>query len=84
MRVIIIEDEVPAAKRLEKLLHSYNASIEVVKKIDSIEASVRYLAAVENIDIIFMDIQLADGLSFDIFEKVKITTPVIFTTAFDQ
>jgi two-component system, LytTR family, response regulator LytT len=44
----------------------------------------RYLSSDPNIDLIFMDIQLADGLSFDIFEQVKITTPVIFTTAFDQ
>jgi DNA-binding LytR/AlgR family response regulator len=84
MRVIIIEDEVPAAKRLEKLLRSYKDDIEIVNKSDSIESSVRYLSAAQKIDLIFMDIQLADGLSFDIFEQVKITTPVIFTTAFDQ
>jgi DNA-binding LytR/AlgR family response regulator len=84
MRVIIIEDEIPAAKRLEKLLHNCNDPIEIVHKSDSIESSVRYLAVAENIDLIFMDIQLADGLSFDIFEQVKITAPVIFTTAFDQ
>jgi DNA-binding LytR/AlgR family response regulator len=84
MRVIIIEDEIPAAKRLEKLLHNYDDNIEIVHKSDSIESSVRYLSVAENINLIFMDIQLADGLSFDIFEQVKITTPVIFTTAFDQ
>ncbi len=84
MKVIIIEDEIPAAKRLAKLLHSYNEEIEIVHTSDSVELSVRYLTTAQNIDLIFMDIQLADGLSFDIFEKVKITTPVIFTTAFDQ
>lgn len=84
MKVIIIEDEIPAAKRLAKLLHSYNDEIEIVHKADSVESSVRYLTAAQNIDLIFMDIQLADGLSFDIFEKVKINSPVIFTTAFDQ
>jgi DNA-binding LytR/AlgR family response regulator len=84
MRVIIIEDEAPAANRLVKLLHSHNDDIEIVKKIDSVESSVAYLNMAENIDLIFMDIQLADGISFDIFEKVNITTPVIFTTAFDQ
>jgi DNA-binding LytR/AlgR family response regulator len=84
MKVIIIEDEIPAAKRLAKLLHSYNDEIEIAHKADSIESSVRYLTAAQNIDLIFMDIQLADGLSFDIFEKVKINSPVIFTTAFDQ
>jgi len=84
MRVIIIEDEVPAANRLTKLLLNYSNEIEVVHKADSIESSVRYLSAAQNIDLVFMDIQLADGLSFDIFEKVNITAPVIFTTAFDQ
>lgn len=84
MKVIIIEDEQPAANRLEKLLHNYNDGIEIIHKADSVESSVRYLAAAQNIDLIFMDIQLADGLSFDIFDKVKIAAPVIFTTAFDQ
>lgn len=84
MRVIIIEDETPAANRLAKLLHGYDEDIEIVKKLDSVESSIVYLNNAENIDIIFMDIQLADGISFDIFEKVSITTPVIFTTAFDQ
>jgi DNA-binding LytR/AlgR family response regulator len=84
MRVIIIEDETPAANRLAKLLHSYDEDIEIVKKLDSVESSVVYLNSAENIDLIFMDIQLADGISFDIFEKVSISSPVIFTTAFDQ
>ncbi|MES2772805.1 MAG: LytTR family DNA-binding domain-containing protein [Bacteroidota bacterium] len=84
MKVIIIEDEIPAAKRLAKLLQEYSAEIEIVHTADSVEASVRYLSAAQHIDLIFMDIQLADGLSFDIFEKVKVTAPVIFTTAFDQ
>jgi DNA-binding LytR/AlgR family response regulator len=84
MKVIIIEDELPAAKRLAKLLVSCNDTIEVIHTLDSVEASVQYLGNAPSVDLIFMDIQLADGLSFDIFEKVKITVPVIFTTAFDQ
>jgi DNA-binding LytR/AlgR family response regulator len=84
MKVIIIEDELPAAKRLAKLLVSCNDTIEVINTLDSVEASVQYLSNAPSVDLIFMDIQLADGLSFDIFEKVKITVPVIFTTAFDQ
>ena len=84
MRVIIIEDEIPAANRLAKLIHNYSDEIEVAEKLDSVESSVRYLSAVQNIDLIFMDIQLADGLSFDIFEQTSVTAPVIFTTAFDQ
>jgi DNA-binding LytR/AlgR family response regulator len=84
MKVIIVEDEIPAANRLAKLLTSCNDSIEVINKLDSVEASVRYLQTAPAVDLIFMDIQLADGISFDIFEQVKVTTPVIFTTAFDQ
>ena len=84
MRVIIIEDELPAANRLAKLLQNYNDEVDIVNRLDSVEASVQYLPTIQNIDLIFMDIQLADGISFDIFEKVKVTTPVIFTTAFDQ
>jgi DNA-binding LytR/AlgR family response regulator len=84
MKVIIIEDEIPAANRLAKLLTNCNEAIEVINKLDSVEASVRYLQTTPAVDLIFMDIQLADGISFDIFEQVTVTTPVIFTTAFDQ
>ena len=84
MRVIIIEDEIPAANRLAKMLQSISDEMEVVKKIDSVEAGVKYLQSAENIDLIFMDIQLADGLSFDIFQQTEVKAPVIFTTAFDQ
>jgi DNA-binding LytR/AlgR family response regulator len=84
MRVIIIEDEVPAASRLTKLLQQISSDLEVVKRLDSVEAGVRYLSTAENIDLIFMDIQLGDGLSFDIFSQTEVTAPVIFTTAFDQ
>lgn len=84
LKVIIIEDEIPAANRLAKLLHNFSDEIEIVHKLDSVESSVKYLSAPQNIDLIFMDIQLADGLSFDIFQQTTVNTPVIFTTAFDQ
>ena len=84
MQVIIIEDELPAANRLTKLLRNINDEIEVVHRLDSVESSVKFLPTVENVDLIFMDIQLADGLSFDIFQQITINVPVIFTTAFDQ
>jgi DNA-binding LytR/AlgR family response regulator len=84
MRVIIIEDEIPAANRLTKLLQNISHDMEVVQRLDSVEAGVKYLGTAENIDLIFMDIQLGDGLSFDIFQQIEITAPVIFTTAFDQ
>ncbi|MBL7696180.1 MAG: response regulator transcription factor [Ferruginibacter sp.] len=84
MQVLIIEDELPAANRLVKMLESFDSSIQVVNRIDSVEASVKFLQTDPAVDLIFMDIQLADGLSFDILSQVNIQTPVIFTTAFDQ
>ena len=84
MKVIIIEDETPAANRLTKLLHAVSAEINVVSRLDSIESAVEYFQSARDVDLIFMDIQLADGLSFDIFYQAKIKAPVIFTTAFDQ
>jgi len=84
MKVIIIEDETPAANRLTKLLHAIHDETEVVKRLDSIASAVQYFQSATQPDLIFMDIQLADGLSFDIFSQVQIRTPVIFTTAFDQ
>ncbi len=84
MKVIIIEDETPAANRLTKLLHHINEEIEVVRRLDSVGSAVQYFELAGDIDLIFMDIQLADGLSFDIFSQAKIHAPVIFTTAFDQ
>jgi len=84
MRVIIIEDELPAASRLTRMLQDIDGGIEVVRRLDSVEASVKYLESSERPDLIFMDIQLADGLSFSIFEQIRLNTPVIFTTAFDS
>ncbi len=84
MQVLIIEDETPAANRLAKMLQNISDEIFIVNRLDSVESSVKYLQSADGIDLIFMDIQLADGLSFDIFKQTNITTPVIFTTAFDQ
>jgi DNA-binding LytR/AlgR family response regulator len=84
MKVVIIEDELPAANRLAKLLRAMDNRIEITHRLDSVEASVKFFEAKPDVDLVFMDIQLADGLSFDIFLKVNITTPVVFTTAFDQ
>ena len=83
MRVLIIEDEKPAADNLEKMLFQIDGTINILNKIDSIEDSVRWLRN-NSADLIFLDIHLADGLCFKIFEKIKIKTPIIFTTAYDQ
>lgn len=83
MRVLIIEDEALAAERLEKLLNEITPEIQVVAKLCSIKESVKWLL-INKADLIFLDIQLSDGLSFSIFEKISIQTPIIFTTAYDQ
>jgi DNA-binding LytR/AlgR family response regulator len=86
MKVIIIEDEIPAASRLTRMLQDLNLGIGVVATLDSVESSVAWLrqAPADAAELIFMDIQLADGLSFSIFQQVTLNTPVIFTTAFDN
>ncbi|MDZ7878885.1 MAG: LytTR family DNA-binding domain-containing protein [Saprospiraceae bacterium] len=84
MKILIIEDEAPAAKQLAKMLQKAEPSIAVIEPIDSVEAAVKWLNAFPSPDAIFMDIQIADGLSFAIFNQVEITCPVVFTTAFDQ
>jgi DNA-binding LytR/AlgR family response regulator len=84
MKILIIEDELPAAKQLTKMLALIDPSVSVIETIDSVESSVKWLNTFPTPDAIFMDIQIADGLSFDIFTQVEIACPVIFTTAFDQ
>jgi len=85
MNVLIIEDEKPAAEKLELLLNRYDPDIQIVEKITNVHDSINWLAENEgSIDLIFMDIQLTDGLSFDIFKSVEVKTPVIFTTAYDE
>jgi len=84
MKALIIEDEVMAAKTLKKLLGEVSPGIEIVGIIESIEDSVDWIASHPMPDLMFMDIHLADGSSFAIFERVTITCPVIFTTAYDE
>ena len=83
MNILIIEDEKIAANNLEKMLHQIDININVQSKIDSIEESVGWLSK-NKTDLIFLDIHLADGLCFNIFEQIKVKTPIIFTTAYDQ
>jgi two-component system response regulator LytT len=82
--ILIIEDEHYAAKRLQTLLAECMSDAHILGVCDSIEDSVEFLKNKPKPDLIFMDIQLADGLSFDIFKQVEVTTPVIFSTAFDE
>lgn len=84
MRILIIEDENPAAKRLLSLLKIHFPSAEFEGNLDSVKSALKWLAENQEPDLIFCDIQLADGLSFEIFQKNPVSSPVIFTTAFDQ
>lgn len=84
MRVVIIEDEMAASSRLQKLLKQIDPSIEVLATLESVEDSVQWLSEKVAPDLLFMDIQLSDGLSFDIFDEIEVKAPVIFTTAYDD
>jgi DNA-binding LytR/AlgR family response regulator len=84
MRVLIIEDETLAAEKLENMLRSLDSATDVVGKLQSVLESINWLSTNVSPDLIFMDIQLDDGICFEIFEAVKIKTPVIFTTAYDS
>lgn len=84
MKIVIIEDEAPAFRKLQKNLEEIDNSIEILEVLDSVEESVAWIQSHHEPDLFFMDIQLNDGLSFDIFDKISITRPVIFTTAFDE
>lgn len=84
MKILIIEDEQAAVRRLQKLLGEIDPKNEVIGTLSSIEAAVEWLQTHPSPDVILMDIHLADGSSFDIFEKVDIPAPVIFATAYDE
>lgn len=84
MNIIIIEDELRTAKSLENIILGLRPEAKIIGQYQSVESSVAALANSPQPDLIFMDIQLADGLSFDIFKSVKITSPVVFCTAFDE
>ena len=82
MKVIIIEDEKPSARRLQRMLHHLDIEAEVM--LHSVEESIDWFQNNEHPDLIFLDIQLSDGLSFEIFESIDIQSAVIFTTAYEQ
>jgi DNA-binding LytR/AlgR family response regulator len=84
MRILIIEDEKPAVEHLMNLVKRYDPEIGLEGPLDSVKKSVEWFNNNPHPDLALMDIQLADGLSFEIFEKTKLTCPVIFTTAFNE
>lgn len=84
MRVLIIEDESLLAKELQRTLKSIRPQIEVVDVIRSVNDGVKWFEEKKEVDLIISDIQLTDGTSFELFKQVKISTPIVFTTAYDE
>lgn len=84
MKVVIVEDEHLAAAKLEKMILKYDHSTAILEKLDSVESAVSWFQKNRLPDLIFLDIQLTDGTSFDIIKQVELNCPVIFTTAYDQ
>ena len=84
MRVLIIEDEPQAAQRLASLLEALRPGVRILAQLDTVKRAVEWISANAPADLIFMDIQLADGLSFEIFEKTDVRSPIIFTTAYNE
>ncbi|KAB1069089.1 response regulator transcription factor [Tamlana haliotis] len=82
MNVIIIEDEKPSARRLQRMLTTLNLEAEVM--LHSVEESINWFKTNIHPDLIFLDIQLSDGLSFEIFEAIEVKSAIIFTTAYDE
>ncbi|MEJ5055450.1 LytR/AlgR family response regulator transcription factor [Sphingobacterium sp. MYb382] len=84
MKILIIEDEIKAARALENLILKLRPQVQILAKLQSVEASIDYLTNEKMPDLIFMDIQLSDGVSFAIFKAVSVACPVIFCTAFGE
>ncbi len=84
MKIFIVEDEELAVKKLQKTLQAIDSELEVVGTADSIETAVEWLQANPRPDLILMDIELADGQSFEIFNLTQVKSPVIFTTSYDE
>jgi two-component system response regulator LytT len=82
MKVLIIEDEKPAARRLHRMLEKL--SVDVDRMLHSVEEAIEWFSGNPHPDLIFLDIQLSDGLSFEIFDSVDVKSAIIFTTAFDE
>lgn len=83
IKILIIEDEIPARKKLTRFLEALDVQIGVVAEIDNVDAAMAFLSH-ENVDLIFSDIELLDGNAFEIYNKVEVSCPIIFTTAYDQ
>lgn len=84
MKVLIIEDETAASENLIAMLQEIDSEIEVLKVLESVQQTVRWLSSNPAPDLIFMDIHLSDGSAFTLFQEMEVTVPIVFTTAYDQ
>lgn len=84
MKVLIVEDETAASENLIAMLHEIDGGIEVLKVLESVGQTVRWLSSNPAPDLIFMDIHLSDGSAFTLFQQIEVTVPIVFTTAYDQ
>lgn len=82
-KILIIEDEIPARKKLKRFIAELNTPTEIVGEIDTVELAIDFLTR-HRVDVIFSDIELLDGNAFEIYQKVAVPCPIIFTTAYDQ
>ncbi|WP_166922358.1 LytR/AlgR family response regulator transcription factor [Flavobacterium poyangense] len=83
IKVLIIEDEIPARKKLKRFLSQVNETVEIVGEIDTVTSAISFLSTTD-VDLILSDIELLDGNAFEIYNQVTISCPIIFTTAYDQ
>ena len=84
MKVLLIEDEPRARRHMEKLLTTHFPDVEVAGSVGSVRESVEWLSSHSAPDLIFMDVELSDGSSFEIFNQIDVKAPVVMTTAYDQ
>lgn len=84
MRVLIVEDETVAYENLAEMLHAIDPSIEIAANTESVGQTAAWLRSHPAVDLIFMDIRLSDGPAFALFDRVKVETPIVFTTAYDR
>jgi len=84
MKIVIIEDEEFAARRLERMINEIDPSIEVIAKLESVVGSIEWFNNNEEPTLVFLDIHLEDNLSYAIFDRISIACPIVFTTATDE
>lgn len=82
-KILIIEDEIPARNKLKRCIQTVDSTAQIIAELDTVDSAIQFLQQTKP-DLIFSDIELLDGTAFRIYEQVKVTCPIIFTTAYDQ